>query len=200
MSPRPASLLALGAGMAAAAGAAAATISPAVYSSCSAVAGATPVTTNSGSLVYASADASRLISARADGSGRRTVYSSAGPVGNPAVSHDGRLIAFDRGNERQVWLMNSDGTDAHFVAVGTSPSFSPDGGLLAIGGPQTSFNRYELDVIALDGTGRRAVAVDAAAFPHPSWSPDGQSIAFVGLTRLQLDFPAVKRVGADGTG
>jgi TolB protein len=195
---RPVALGALVGILAVAAGAGASTVSPALYSACVPVVGASPVTTSSSSLVFASADGSKLVSARADGSERRTIYSSAVPVGHPAVSRDGRLIAFDRGGE--VWLMNSDGSDADFVAVGTDPSFSPDGSMLAIGGPQTSFNRYELDVIALDGTGRRAVAFDAAPFPHPSWSPDGTAIAFVSFTRVQLDFPSIKRVGADGTG
>jgi dipeptidyl aminopeptidase/acylaminoacyl peptidase len=99
-----------------------------------------------------------------------------------------------------VWIVRRDGTDAHFVAAGTTPAFSPDGARLAIGGAQTAFNRSELVVVDTDGGGRRVLVQDAAAYPHPSWSPDGTQIAFVGLTREQMDFTNVRRVKSDGTG
>jgi Tol biopolymer transport system component len=86
------------------------------------------------------------------------------------------------------------------LTAGTSPSFSPDGTSLAVGGPQTSLNRYELDIINLEGGGRHSIATDAAPHPHPSWSPDGTQIAFVSFTREQMDFPSIKRVRTDGSG
>jgi len=58
---------------------------------------------------------------------------------------------------------------------------------------------------AAEGAGKgapRTRDVDriAAPYPHPSWSSDGKSIAFVGYTPVPMDFPSIKRVGADGSG
>jgi hypothetical protein len=171
------------------------------FSACGSVVGAEAVAAPDASIMYASAVGTYEIkSVRPDGSRASTLLTSERVVGNPSVSPDGKLVAFDRGRNNEVWLMNRDGSNPHFLTNGTTPSFSPDGTRLAVGGAQTAFNRYELDLVNLDGTGRHPVASDAAPFPHPSWSPDGKQIAFVGFTREQMDFPSIRRVGSDGSG
>lgn len=140
-----------------------------------------------------------LRSVRADGTERETLYRSEDTVSFPDVSPDDRLIAFDRGAKNEIWLMNRDGSDAHFVTAGTTPRFSPDGIHLAIGGPATQEGRVELDIVNLDGSGRQPIAFDAAPFPQPAWSPDGKMVAFVGYLRIQFDFPAIKVVAGDGS-
>jgi len=163
---------------------------------CTGVAGAQPAV-GGRTLAYVTARTSGIAVAGVDGRRRKTVYPS--DASYPAVSADGNLLAFMRGHN-EVWVMQRDGSNAHFVAHGTTPSFSPDGRQLAIGGPQTTPYRHELDVVDLDGSNRHAVARDGASYPHPSWSPDGKQIAFVGFTRTQMDFTGIRRVNGDGTG
>lgn len=162
------------------------------------LAGAQPTQARDGAIIYSETYAIRSV--QADGTGLTTLYHSDSPIGSPDVSPDGRLIAFDRRSLNEIWVMNRDGSNAHFVAAGTTPSFSPDGKQLAIGGARTDHRYIELDVVNLDGSGRRPIALDATPSPEPSWSPDGTRIAFGSYVRIQLDFPAIKLVGIDGSG
>jgi dipeptidyl aminopeptidase/acylaminoacyl peptidase len=171
--------------------------SPRSFPGCPALPGAQPAV-GGPTLAYITSAGSRLAVARIDGKGRpRVIYP--GDASYPSVSPDGKLIAFQRGRN-EIWVVRRDGTNAHLVTGGTTPSFSPDGAHLAIGGAQTMPNGYEVDVVDADGRGRRVLARDAAPYPHPSWSPDGSQIAFVGFTREQMDFTSIERVEADGIG
>lgn len=171
------------------------------------VAGAEPDAARGGSIVYAwrqsyvdHGSPSEIRVASSNGDRVSTLFASESWVSSPSVSPDGRLIAFDRWLNDEVWIMNRDGSNPHFVTTGRSPRFSPDGKRLAIGGAETELNRFDLDLVNVDGSGRRTLVSDAARWPQASWSPDGKQIAFVGLTRRQLDFSNIKRVNADGTG
>jgi len=173
--------------------------SPFVACSDTILTAAQPTQAPDGAIVYAAGD--DLRSVQADGTGLTTVYRSDSPIGAPDVSPDGRLIAFDRRSLREIWVMNRDGSDAHFVTAGTTPSFSPDSRHLAIGGAVTTIWYVELDVVDLDGSDRRPVAFDANPFPEPSWSPDGTRIAFGSFIAPfpPHGFPVIRIVGADGS-
>jgi Tol biopolymer transport system component len=145
----------------------------------------------------------------ADGSGRK-VFTPDGKWENgstmledqPALSPDGKRIAFRRGLE--VWTMNSDGTGRKDIAWRnkgvTSPSWSPDGKRIAYSGygrdvgdgffggsPET-----ELKVIDADGKNRITLGkgIKGSSPSMAVWSPDGKRVLWRG--------PKLHVVDADG--
>ena len=100
---------------------------------------------------------------------------------DPSWSPDGSMISFasSRAGARQLFVMNSDGSDIRQVTdlnnMGGRNTWSPDGTKLAFyRGPQGDHNIY---VINVDGTGLVKLT-DGGDNLAPSWSPDGNWLAF----------------------
>ncbi|MFN8399401.1 MAG: DUF5050 domain-containing protein [Anaerolineales bacterium] len=119
---------------------------------------------------------------------------------DPSWSPDGSMISFasSRAGARQLFVMNSDGTNIRQVTdlnnMGGRNTWSPDGTKLAFyRGPQGDHNIY---VINVDGTGLVKLT-DGGDNLGPSWSPDGNWIVFTsfrdGNNELYIIHP-------DGTG
>ena len=106
----------------------------------------------------------------------------------PALSPDGRTLAFTRRYGRQlmksnVYLVDLDnGRIRRLTASGEarSPSWSPDGHQLVFTGPGEA-----LWIVRRDGTGFRSLLRSSLAqdflqgYDAPAWSPDGKTIAYV---------------------
>lgn len=121
---------------------------------------------------------------------------------DPSISRDGKLIAFIHlkdGQNENIWIANSDGTNAHPLFKGDTwfyiqaPRFSPTSDALVFcaaghSAPKSS-DRYlphgahlgipsEIFVVNADGTGLRSLA-QTGDDTFPAWSLDGSSLAYV---------------------
>jgi Tol biopolymer transport system component len=119
---------------------------------------------------------------------------------------DGR---FTRADERQIWLMDSQGQNTVKLSEGFDPAWSPDGKTLAYAtnGASLSVPPHRgdngINLIDPDGSGEREV-VSLTDLPQeltvgdltlgtglfwlerPSWSPDGKHLAFIAQGHTSL--------------
>ena len=126
---------------------------------------------------------SQIVSVRVDGSGMKNLTQWRFDDDWPAVSPDGRKIAFVRNTSAHgLWIMNADGSGQKKLAMvpGTdevAPSWSPDGKRIVFVS-MTQCEPYfcsELDlwVVRPDGSGLRKVGENVRQPWRPIWSPDG---------------------------
>lgn len=129
-----------------------------------------------------------------DGTGLQNLTNSPSSDEAPDWSPDGRRIAFQsrQGNNIDIFLMDTDGSNrirlTDFNGVqNIHPAWSPDGTRIAYASnrhqPQVrnQFPEYEIYTMDSDGTMVRRLTLGASsteAFFSPTWSPDGQRIAF----------------------
>ena len=104
---------------------------------------------------------------------------------NPAVSADGRRVAFQRSRAdgtRDLHIMNADGSNVVLRAYDFhSPSWSPDGRQLAVARGMWCFYDCAIYVLSADDDGSNPKEIASGA-ARPAWSPDGTRIAFVSLS------------------
>lgn len=106
---------------------------------------------------------------------------------DPALSHDGRWIAYAAGTHghTRIYVRPISGGDAIMVSGESMrlhrwPSWSPDGSQLAfvasVGDRDNMPSR--LVVVSASGGSRRVIAENLTNFSTPAWSPDGRAIAY----------------------
>jgi Tol biopolymer transport system component len=147
---------------------------------------------------------------RVAGDGRALQRIYADPDRNnfaPALSHDGARIAWERevrdvnGNiAAEIWVMNSDGSDAHaVVSNGTenrTPAWMPGDSAIVYASYQA--NNWDIYRVALRaGAAPVPLTTSPYADQYPRVSPDGSKIAF--QTNRDLNFE-IYVMNADGTG
>ena len=96
-------------------------------------------------------------------------------------SSDGKRIAFDcPGTPVQICIMDADGSNRTRLTEGPEANFGavwlPDGNQIAFVSTRNSFN-YNIFIMDADGTDV-VQAVSGGENTFPSWSPDGQHLAF----------------------
>src|SRR5688572_13658925 len=137
----------------------------------------------------------------ADGTDQRRLTHNKATDNQPALSPDGRTIAFtsQRAGGPDIFVMNVDGTGqkqlTRFSDRGLgalNPTWAPDGKRIAF---RTRVKRIDIYTINVDGTGLTRVTNDPAGEATPSWSPDGRRIAFSSGLRQRLEIHVVDSDG-----
>lgn len=115
---------------------------------------------------------------------RRVLSHQPGLNAYPAVSPDGRWVAFSLSKDGnvEIYKMRIDGTEltrltrTHTKVNDCSPTWSPDGREIAF----TSDRRGhpQIYIMKADGTGLRRLSVEGGYNTSPDWSPRGDLIAF----------------------
>ena len=135
----------------------------------------------------------------------RLLTQQPGSVANPAVSPDGRWVAYYRvfEGQRDIWIAAVDGGPAQQFtdnpATDVHPAWSPDGTRLAFVSDRSGGTNQVFVSKVRDGRAAGApvqITTGSLACWCPRWSPDGKSIAFVGAG----DSGEVFVMPADGRG
>ncbi len=127
----------------------------------------------------------------ADGSGLARISNSPENEWQHDWSPDGKQIVFtrsrNRGVQRDIWMMNADGSNPHLIAAAPGadeflfPRFSPDGQRIAFHRRVASPLQADIWVMNADGGGQTRLTYLAGGLP--TWSPDGKKIAFYARRR-----------------
>lgn len=103
----------------------------------------------------------------------------------PSFSPDGGLVVYEdrEGDDimaSRIVVMNRNGSGRRTLALGTDPSWSPDGSriLFKTPTPQGGGFGWQLAISGPDGSSITRLAPGV----HPTWSPDGSRIAFMAQT------------------
>lgn len=92
----------------------------------------------------------------------------------PDASPDGKCISFTRGG--QTWIYDRSTSVATIVGDGSDGTFSPDSRQVAV---VAGLYGRRIDVMKIDGSGRRAIYSRGTTVSHPAYLPDGTGVLFL---------------------
>jgi WD40 repeat protein len=165
-----------------------------------------------GYLAWDTGEGGQVFIAGPDGSSPHPLL-GADPISRrPTFSRDGTMLAFwtrantDQGTLMDLYVAKADGTGARKIngdqGVSTnvffSPEFSPDNREVVFGAVDGDVSR--LYVAAADGSGVQPLTAADAIRDAPTWSPNGQRIAFRKQTLGDAPVSSVAVIHPDGSG
>jgi Tol biopolymer transport system component len=133
-------------------------------------------------IIYVSSDTKSILQINADGSGQKTLVSSTRYFGSPAISRDGKKIAYSlyapitvNGNTvytPDIFVRSLvDGTTKRIVAhsaYDTEPTWSPDGSRVAFVSNRTG--KPQIYTVSATGGGLVQITNGAAGETSPAWT------------------------------
>jgi Tol biopolymer transport system component len=137
-----------------------------------------------------------------DGTDQRQLTSTPGNSNGPALSPNGRRIAFhsNRGGGTDIYIMNVDGTGVtrltNLTALGPSAHFanwSPNGQWVVM---NSFVQPRDIYIVKDDGGALTNLTNHPSDDLRPDWSPDGRTIAF---TSNRAGNPEIYLMQTDGT-
>lgn len=140
----------------------------------------------------------------ANGTGRtQLTFNTDAGLTSPAWSPNGSKIAYQNDLDGQIYVMDSDGTDATPLTetgANAGPSWSPDGTKIAF--MTTRHGGFpEIYVMNADGSSETRLTTNLDLDFDPSWSPDGSKIIFMhDDAAASGDWPDIYVMNANGTG
>ena len=138
---------------------------------------------------YVNQTTSSIYKFNSDGTGLTRLTTTANVFDSePSWSPDGSKIAFTRiyrtqNYRNELWLMNADGSNQHYIGVvGFAAKWSPDGTKFIFTntgdwGPP-GFKGSDIKICDTNGTNVQQITHTTGDEWYPSWSPDGNSILF----------------------
>ena len=112
-------------------------------------------------------------------------------------SRDGKWITYMSYPERCIWRSRSDGSERTQLTypplIGYMPRWSPDGRHIAFMG-QNPGKPWQLYMISADGGSPERLLPSAGDQGDPTWSADGDSLAFGGQAVLEKDAARVNAI------
>ncbi|SCL54400.1 component of the Tol biopolymer transport system [Micromonospora eburnea] len=136
---------------------------------------------------------------RRPGSAPLRLVGGPGTIEHPALSPDGRRVAFtsDRAGSADIWVVGVDGAGLRRLtdhpAEDSWPTWSPDGTRIAFASTRDD-PAGDLWVLPVAGGAPARLTDGPAADGQPAWSPDGRRLAFTTTRFAPASAPSLRTV------